>query len=349
LDWIVMKCLEKDRDRRYESAASLADDARRHLNYEPVSAVAPSRIYRTRKFIRRNKWPVIAAAAVLLGLIAGIIGTTIGLVSQSHQRAIAERERAEAQLNFAVALHAQRDYAMAEDVYRQQLASSSPNTPADRHRIALARLRLAEIVGDTRGAAASEPLFREALAAYRDAFSGDGANIALALNSLALILRNQQKFAEAEPLFREAYDFHRHSARANHRAIGESAANLANVLTTLGRYGEAEQLAREAIAHHLRAVPQDIWALAFARVELGRDLIVMGRFADAERELLEAQQLAATTSRFQFGPLSLAALYTKWDQAEPGKGYDAKAQQSIRALIRTFVSLDEPTIEANTK
>src|SRR5262249_37142641 len=132
LDWIVMKCLEKDRNRRYESAAALANDVQHYLNDEPVSAVAPSRIYRARKFFHRNKWPVIAAPAVLFGLTAGIIGTTVALVSQSRQRAIAERERAEAQLNFAVVLHAQRDYVQAEELYRQQLAALSAGAPADR-------------------------------------------------------------------------------------------------------------------------------------------------------------------------------------------------------------------------
>ena len=95
LDWIVMKCLEKDRNRRYDSAGSLARDIERYLHDEPVSAVAPSRIYRARKFVLRNKAAVIASAVVLASLIVGIVGTTIGLVSQTRQRAIAERERAE--------------------------------------------------------------------------------------------------------------------------------------------------------------------------------------------------------------------------------------------------------------
>ena len=95
---------------------------------------------------------MIASAAVLVGLVAGIIGTTIGLVSQSRQRAIAERERAEAQLNFATALQSQRKYAEAEDLYRRELEIPSGDTPADRQRAALTRLRLAEVVSDRSGA-----------------------------------------------------------------------------------------------------------------------------------------------------------------------------------------------------
>jgi WD40 repeat protein/serine/threonine protein kinase len=75
LDWIVMKALEKDRDRRYESANGLARDVERYLADEPVQACPPSASYRLRKFVRRNKGPVLAAALVLVSLVAGMIGS----------------------------------------------------------------------------------------------------------------------------------------------------------------------------------------------------------------------------------------------------------------------------------
>src|SRR5690349_13416881 len=80
LDWIVMKCLEKDRTRRYETANGLAMDIERHLANEPVVACPPSAGYRLRKFVRRNKGPMVAASMVLLVLSAGIVGTGRGLV-----------------------------------------------------------------------------------------------------------------------------------------------------------------------------------------------------------------------------------------------------------------------------
>src|SRR5437879_10707778 len=61
LDWIVMKCLEKDRGRRYESASALAADVQRYLADEPVQACPPSVRYRLRKFARRNRGPVLSA------------------------------------------------------------------------------------------------------------------------------------------------------------------------------------------------------------------------------------------------------------------------------------------------
>ena len=70
LDWIVMRCLEKDRTRRYESASSLADDLRRYLAGEAVLAGPPSRIYRVSKFVRKHRVAVASAALALVGLVA---------------------------------------------------------------------------------------------------------------------------------------------------------------------------------------------------------------------------------------------------------------------------------------
>ena len=90
LDWIVMKALEKDRNRRYETANGLAMDVQRYLADEPVQACPPSTWYRLKKFVRRNKGPVIAAVMVTAALIAGVVGTSIGMV-RAEQRAEGER------------------------------------------------------------------------------------------------------------------------------------------------------------------------------------------------------------------------------------------------------------------
>ena len=73
LDWIVMKALEKDRNRRYETAAEMALDVQRYLNFEPVKAAAPSSMYRFRKFARRNKAAISVAAIILLLLSVGSV------------------------------------------------------------------------------------------------------------------------------------------------------------------------------------------------------------------------------------------------------------------------------------
>src|SRR5205814_3869287 len=86
LDWIVMRCLEKDRARRYETANGIAADIERFLRGEPVSAGAPSAAYRLRKFVRRHRAGVTAAAAAVAGLLllAGLI--TYGALREARQR-----------------------------------------------------------------------------------------------------------------------------------------------------------------------------------------------------------------------------------------------------------------------
>jgi tetratricopeptide (TPR) repeat protein len=93
LDWVVMRCLEKDRDRRYETAAALADDVRRYLADEPVAAAAPGALYRARKWARRNRGLLAAGGAVAAALLLGIAGTTAGLVRAGAERDQAVRAR----------------------------------------------------------------------------------------------------------------------------------------------------------------------------------------------------------------------------------------------------------------
>ncbi len=87
LDWIVMKALEKDRARRYETANGLAADVLRHLTFEPVVAAPPSKAYRLRKFVRKHRTGAIAASLVAAALVAGMAGTTWGLIRASEANA----------------------------------------------------------------------------------------------------------------------------------------------------------------------------------------------------------------------------------------------------------------------
>jgi hypothetical protein len=94
LDWLVMKALEKDRTRRYDTANALSRDIQRYLADEVVEARPPSVGYRVSKFVRRHKGQVIAASLVLLALVGGIVGTTLGLFEARRQEQIARDETA---------------------------------------------------------------------------------------------------------------------------------------------------------------------------------------------------------------------------------------------------------------
>src|SRR5262249_35588857 len=94
LDWIVMKCLEKDRNRRYETANGLARDIEHYLHDEAVQACPPSACCRRRKFIRRSRGRGLVATVVFGGLRAGIAGTSGGRTRATQARALA-KERLE--------------------------------------------------------------------------------------------------------------------------------------------------------------------------------------------------------------------------------------------------------------
>src|SRR5436305_1149987 len=104
LDWIVMKTLDKDRNRRYETANDLAADVMRYLSDEPVLACPPSAMYRFRKFTRRNKRSLVTAAVVALAalLAVGTLGWAVRDRAAREQEVAQERAVREAALDEVV-------------------------------------------------------------------------------------------------------------------------------------------------------------------------------------------------------------------------------------------------------
>jgi len=132
-----MKCLEKQRDRCYETANGLARDVQRYLADEPVEARPPSASYRLRKFVQRNRGKVIAASLVLLALISGMIGTTIGFLRAQAEKVVANDARREAESQHKV----------ADDQKRLAIASAEKAIEEKenaRRSLAKARVALAE-------------------------------------------------------------------------------------------------------------------------------------------------------------------------------------------------------------
>ncbi|MCC7374583.1 MAG: tetratricopeptide repeat protein [Verrucomicrobiales bacterium] len=125
LDWIVMKCLEKDRQRRYETATGLAADIKRHLNNEPVTARPPSKLYEFQKTVRRHKVGFAAAATIIVVL-------AVGGALASWQAVRAKRAEAQALVEKATALTEKSNAQAAlrfiqEDVLSQASPDYQPN------------------------------------------------------------------------------------------------------------------------------------------------------------------------------------------------------------------------------
>jgi serine/threonine protein kinase/tetratricopeptide (TPR) repeat protein len=136
LDWIVMKCLEKEQARRYDTANQLGMELRRYLNHEPVLVGPPSTWYRTSKFLRRNWRLVSAASLVMLSLILGIIGLTFGILWASEEKrnaeasAIAEKEARDKADKSAAAERDAKEKALASAKAEKEARDKADNAAA---------------------------------------------------------------------------------------------------------------------------------------------------------------------------------------------------------------------------
>jgi hypothetical protein len=127
LDWIVMKALEKDRNRRYETASAFAADVQRYLHDEPVQACPPSPVYRFRKFARRNKTALTIATVVALGAVLAIVGlatSTILIAREQQATKTALRAETRAKDDLEQALNREQELRQEErqNAYYQRIA-----------------------------------------------------------------------------------------------------------------------------------------------------------------------------------------------------------------------------------
>ena len=128
LDWIVMKALEKDRARRYETANGLALDVQRHLANEAISARPPSKIYRFQKLMQRNKVLFVGIGVIAILLVASLVVVTEFLMKERRERREAQKEAVKSR---QVAELLEKKFAESEAVHREALASSGKGTETE--------------------------------------------------------------------------------------------------------------------------------------------------------------------------------------------------------------------------
>ena len=127
LDWIVMRCLEKDRTRRYETANDLARDIQRYMDDEPVDATPPGMVYRTRKFLRRHRTTVLVGVLLAASLILGLVATSVGLVTAKRERNAAQEARRDEEAARIIAVDERQRADDKAEQFRQELYISQIN------------------------------------------------------------------------------------------------------------------------------------------------------------------------------------------------------------------------------
>jgi serine/threonine protein kinase/tetratricopeptide (TPR) repeat protein len=264
LDWIVMKCLEKDRTRRYESASGLAADVLRHLHDEPVLAGPPSTAYRVRKFVKRNRGQVIAAGVVAGALVLGVIGTTAGMMT-----AYAQKARADAEARRVEAINA---------FVTKALQASDP------------------FASGARTVTVTEAMSNALRDLNDGAFRDDPLTDAALRDTIGVILTNNGALREAKPLLEAAVAARERLLPPDDPAIAASLVNLATLCYGQGDYARAEALLQQARAIQSRSLAPDDPAAANTLLSVGVLTQAQGRYPEAESALQQALALLEASS-----------------------------------------------------
>lgn len=264
LEWITGRAIEKDPGDRYASASELGADIHRFLVDQPVLAGAPSTSYRVRKFVRRHRLGVSAAALVLLAIVAGGVAAGVGLTRaiRAEREAVREAESANRVTDFLVDLFEMStpDRALGETVTARTLLDVG------------ARGMQGEQIDDPR-------VRSRLLTAVGSAYA-------------ALGLQN-----EAVPLLREAVDAARAAGGEQSAEFGKSLSRLARGLETVGGGEEAGRLLDRSIEILARSPERDPSALALAIVAKARREFNNGRGAASDSLLDVAVAILEGTAR----------------------------------------------------
>jgi serine/threonine protein kinase len=263
LDTLVRKCLEKDPERRYGSAAELCEDLERYLSSRPILARPPSALYTLRKLMGRHRVAFGAAAAVVVALAAGLVGTSLGLVRASRARAAAEASAREAQEQAEIAqalnqffvadlLSAPVPTAQGIDVTMREVLAVAAGTIegkfAGRPRVeAQIRKSIGWVYWQLGEHASAEPQLVRALELFESTSGTDDLETQEALTRLAGLRHDQDRPAEAAALSEEVLRRRRRTLGDNHRLTVQTMSNLGSNYFAMGRYSEAEPLLVAAV------------------------------------------------------------------------------------------------------
>jgi len=301
LDWIVMKCLEKDRSRRYETANGLALDIERHLSDEPVMATPPSRVYRLRKLARRNRSVCTAAAVVFLTLALGVVGTTAGMLRAMDAEARVGRElvrtREVKRLITEMLSSVSPEVAQSADttLLKRILDDTATRLRSGEVKDELVRAELHQVVGQAYHLLGlldvAEQHLAPSLEILRTRLGGEHPSTLTSTFRLAGLRHHQGRYAEAETLSVSALaSMERVLGRADPSTLS-ARNNLAMLRTDQGRFAEAEQLLLKTLADMGRVLGEESPDTLRCMTNLATLYHEQFRYADAEPVYLKTLEI----------------------------------------------------------
>jgi len=347
LDWIVMKAIEKDPARRYQTANELLLDIHRHLDDQPVSAGPPNPGYRTRKFVQRHRFAVAAGAAMLALLVLGIVGTGVGLVRAraAEQRANNEARAASQIADFLIDLFKDSDPLQGQgqqvtardllDTGYGQVRDELTDRPDLQGRLLHTLGSVYRSLGERETA---EQALERALEVRTELGEEHRFEIAETLHELGNLRRQQGEFDESQAMLEEALAILRAGRGADHPDCAPVLNDLALTFHDQSDLETAETYYREALAIYRDQDPAD-------DVHLGETLTSYGALLQQEQRFDEAEPMAheaVERMRAAHGDVHPYVAFTMhnlaWLQHELGdlEGADATSLASVEVMRKAF-------------
>ncbi len=310
LDWIVMKALEKDRRRRYETAESFRQDVLRFLNNEPIAARPPDRLYLLERLVRRNKLAFAAAGAVLAALVLGLGFSTWLLLreraaerlqDQLRRRAEAEARKNEESTRFFKKMLAAvgPSVALGRDttLLREILDNSAADLAKDLKHEPEIEAELRSTIGDVYFSLGdytnSEAMHRLALNIRRSLWGNLNTNVAHSLDGVARARQFQASMRgfpleDVEVLLEEALTIRINLLGSENPEVATSLWLLGRQRAMQSRLVEAEELLRRSLALRKQFLGPDHPDVAVALSDLVRVLVRRGKLDEAEKAARQA-------------------------------------------------------------
>jgi serine/threonine protein kinase/tetratricopeptide (TPR) repeat protein len=340
LDWVTMKALEKDRNRRYGTPSELAADIERYLENRPVVARPAGSAYRLRKYVRRNR----VAAAVAGGALALLVAFAATQAVQLR-RTTRERDRADRITEFMTKMFEVSDPSEARGnsvTAREILDKSSKEINTGLAKDPELQIQLTNTIGDVYSNlglySQAQKVLEGSMAVTRRIGKTPDAADFRAVNVLSYVVIMQGKAADAEKLLREAIDKERRVLDQNHQVTLTSMRLLALALDNEGSYDGAERIQREALDRTRQSLgPEHVETLQSMRV-LADILADEGHLPEAEklyRQAMEIEErvLGPQDQRTLMTATNLAALLMDAERPAEAEAMDEKIFETKRTVL----------------
>ena len=356
LDWIILKAVEKDRTRRYDTANGLAADLERHLKNEPVLARPPSARYRARKFVRRHRMGVAAGGVVTAALVLGFALATVGMLraQRAERRAEAEAEAATKVAEFLVELFQVNDpsEALGNTITAREILDRGADR-IERELVGQPALqgRLMETMGSVYTSLGlyeeAEPLLRQSLEVRRGALGDASPEVASGLHALAWLYRTQWRLDEALPMAREAAELLERFAGPGDPDFARTLQLLGMIQRDQGNFEEGRASLERSLAIREAALGPDHSDVGETLYHLGWLTLREGNYSQA-RTLYERACAIAEETRDPNSPElgwcynDLGIVLVRLDEREAAMGYLERAL----AIFEKVLSPDHATLAA---